>query len=104
MRAQKRNLLVMKFKNQKLYGELKKVFLMGSEIQLGVMRAQKHEIQKSRVIYLLIKNFIFSLRKLMELEVFVTIMNRKSSYGCAKHFSLYFSQNKGKGKVGSFST
>jgi hypothetical protein len=39
MRAQKWNLLVMKF-----YAELKEVYFMESEIQQGVMRAQKLEI------------------------------------------------------------
>jgi hypothetical protein len=34
MRAQKRNLLVMKF-DQNFYTELKKVYFMGSEIQPG---------------------------------------------------------------------
>jgi hypothetical protein len=35
---------------------------MGSEIQPGIMRAQKREIQINRVTYLLIKKFIFSLK------------------------------------------
>jgi hypothetical protein len=54
--AQKRNLLVMKFYkscdlsiDQKFYTELKKVYFMGYEMQPGVMRAQKREIQRSRV-------------------------------------------------------
>jgi hypothetical protein len=49
MRAQKRNLLVMKFLkdlfiDQKFYAELKKVYFMGSEMQPGGMRAQKRNL------------------------------------------------------------
>jgi hypothetical protein len=44
--AQKRNLLVI---DQKFYAELKKVYFMRSEMQPGVMRAQKREIQISHV-------------------------------------------------------
>jgi hypothetical protein len=54
--AQKRNLLVMNFYkscdlsiDQKFYAELKKVYFMGSEMQPGVMSAQKREIQISHV-------------------------------------------------------
>jgi hypothetical protein len=55
--AQKRNLLVMNifykscdlFIDQKFYAELKKVHFTGSEMQPGVMRAQKREIQISHV-------------------------------------------------------
>jgi hypothetical protein len=53
--AQKRNLMVMNFSScdlsidQKFYAELKKVYFMGSEMQPGVMRAQKREIQISHV-------------------------------------------------------
>jgi hypothetical protein len=54
--AQKRNLLVMNFYkscdlsiDQKFYADLKKVYFMGSEMQPGVMRAQKREIQISHV-------------------------------------------------------
>jgi hypothetical protein len=66
---------------------------MGSEMQPGVMRAQKREIQISHVKKS-VKKFTFS----MELEVFFTIiqqtysklvisfMNRKSSCGYATHF------------------
>jgi hypothetical protein len=71
---------------------------MGSEMQPGVMRAQKRKIQKSRVkkSYISVKKFTFS----MELEVFFTIiqqtysnffisfMNRKSSCGYATHFFI----------------
>jgi hypothetical protein len=35
--------------DQKFYAELKKVYFMGSELQPGVMRAQKREIQVSHV-------------------------------------------------------
>jgi hypothetical protein len=35
--------------DQKFYAELKKLYLMGSVMQPGVMRAQKREIQISRV-------------------------------------------------------
>jgi hypothetical protein len=47
--AQKLNLLVMKFLqvDQKFYAELKK-YIMGSEMQPGVMRAQKRE----KILYL----------------------------------------------------
>jgi hypothetical protein len=69
---------------------------MGSEMQPGVMKAQKREILMSHVkkILYLVKKFTFS----MELEVFFTIiqqtysklvisfMNRKSSCGYATHF------------------
>jgi hypothetical protein len=66
---------------------------MGSEMQLGVMKAQKREILLSHV-----KKFTFS----MELEVFFTIiqqtysklvisfMNRKSSCGYATHFFNFY--------------
>jgi hypothetical protein len=46
------------------------------------MRAQKHEIQMSRVIYLLIKKIIFRVKKCtfrgfyMELEVFFAIIQQ----------------------------
>jgi hypothetical protein len=49
---------------------------MGSEIQPGIMRAQKREIQINRVTCLLIKSFIFSLKNFtfrsfyMELAIF----------------------------------
>jgi hypothetical protein len=45
MRAQIRNLLVMKFIsiNQKFYAELKKVYVMRSEMQPRIIRAQKSE-------------------------------------------------------------
>jgi hypothetical protein len=71
---------------------------MGSEMQPGVMRAQKCEILISHV-----KNLIFSVKKFtfnIELEVFFTIiqqtysklvisfMNRKSSCGYATHFFI----------------
>jgi hypothetical protein len=49
--------------DQKFYVELKKAYVMGSEMQPGVMRAQKRDIQISRVTYLLMKNVIFSLKK-----------------------------------------
>jgi hypothetical protein len=61
-RAQKRNLLVMNFFkscdlsiDQKFYAELKKEYFMGSEMQPGVMRAQKREIQiihVKKILYL----------------------------------------------------
>jgi hypothetical protein len=38
--------------DQEFYVELKKVYLMGFEIQLGVIRTQKHEIRINRAIYL----------------------------------------------------
>jgi hypothetical protein len=66
--------------DQKCYAQLKKVYLMWSEIQPVVMRAQKCNIQISRVTYLFIKNFIFSVNKYtfrsfyMELEVFFAII------------------------------
>jgi hypothetical protein len=50
---------------------------MGSEMQPGVMRAKKREIQISRVI----KN-LFSVKKItfrMELEVFFTIIQQTYS-------------------------
>jgi hypothetical protein len=37
------------FSDQKFYAELKKVYFMRSEMQPGVMRAQKREIQISHV-------------------------------------------------------
>jgi hypothetical protein len=43
---------------------------MRSEIHLGVMRAQKHNIQISRVTYLLIKSFKFIVKSIL-LEVFI---------------------------------
>jgi hypothetical protein len=39
--------------DQKFYAELKKVHFMGSEMQAGVMRAQKREILKSNVTKIL---------------------------------------------------
>jgi hypothetical protein len=57
MRAQKRNLLVVKFllvdlsTDQKFYVELKKVYFMGSEIQPGVMRAQKRDTVKILIMH-----------------------------------------------------
>jgi hypothetical protein len=65
--AQKQNLLVM--------AELKKVYFMGSEMQPGVIRAQKREILISHVK----KNLIFSVKIFnfsMELEVFFTIIQQ----------------------------
>jgi hypothetical protein len=60
--AQKQNLLVMNFYkscdlciDQKFYAELKKVYFMGSEMQPGVKRAQKREVQISfvkKILYL----------------------------------------------------
>jgi hypothetical protein len=53
---------------------------MGSDIQPGVMSAQKSEIQIIRVTYFLIKIFRFSVRKIifmslyMELGVFFAII------------------------------
>jgi hypothetical protein len=50
---------------------------MGSEMQPGVMRAQKREINKSCK-----KNLIFSVKKItfsMELEVFFTIIQQPYS-------------------------
>jgi hypothetical protein len=41
--------------DQKFYAELKKVYFMGSEMQPGVMRAQKREIQiihVKKILYL----------------------------------------------------
>jgi hypothetical protein len=58
---------------------------MGSEMQPGVMRAQKREIQKSRVK----KNLIFSVKKItfsMELEVFITIIQQTYSKTCYKFY------------------
>jgi hypothetical protein len=69
---------------------------MGSERESGVIRAQKIEIQISRVTYLLIKNFKFSVKKCT--FIFFTIIeqilsktchkfvNRKSSLGYVTHF------------------
>jgi hypothetical protein len=51
---------------------------MGSEMQLGVMKAQKREILISHVK----KNLIFSVKKFtfsMELEVFFTIIQQTYS-------------------------
>jgi hypothetical protein len=70
--------------DQKFYAELKKVYFMGSEMQPGVMRAQKCEIQMSRVK----KNLIFSVKKFtfssfyMELEVFFTIIQQTYCKTC----------------------
>jgi hypothetical protein len=50
---------------------------MRSEVQPGVMRAQKREIQISRV-----KKFTFS----MELEVFFTIIHQTYSKTCYKFY------------------
>jgi hypothetical protein len=41
--------------------ELKKVYIMGSEIQPRVRRAQKPEIQISRVTYILIKQLFLAI-------------------------------------------
>jgi hypothetical protein len=60
---------------------------MGSEIQPVVMRNQKRDIEISRVTYLLIKKFIFSVKKYtfrsfyIELEVF---FENWENYGCKK--------------------
>jgi hypothetical protein len=43
MRAQKRNLLVMKF-DQKFYAELKKVYFKWSEVQSKATKAQKRNL------------------------------------------------------------
>jgi hypothetical protein len=54
---------------------------MGSEMQPGVMRAQKREIQIIHVK----ENLIFSVKKntfSMELEVFLTIIQQTYSYTC----------------------
>jgi hypothetical protein len=44
------NLLVISI-DQKFYAELKKLYFMGSEIQEGIIRALKREIQISCVTY-----------------------------------------------------
>jgi hypothetical protein len=57
---------------------------MGSEMQPGVMRAQKCEILISHV-----KNLIFSVKKFtfsMELEVFFTIIQQTYSLTCYKFY------------------
>jgi hypothetical protein len=105
MRAQKRNLLVMKFlyvHRSEFLCRVQKRTLWGSEIQPGVMTAQKREIKISLVTYLLIKNFIFSVKKCtfrgfhLELELFskfnrkhvTSFMNRKSSCNYEINFLL----------------
>jgi hypothetical protein len=69
--------------DQKFHAELKKVYFMGSEMQPGVMRAQKREIQISsvkKIFYLVLKKITFS----MELEVFFTIIQQTYSKTCYK--------------------
>jgi hypothetical protein len=64
------------------YSEVKKENFVGSEIQLEVGRTPKHEIRIIHVTHLLIKNFIFSLKKItfksfyMELKVFFAIIQQ----------------------------
>jgi hypothetical protein len=60
--------------DQKFYAELKKVHFMGYEMQPGVMRAQKLEIQISRVKKKILSSFY------MELEVFFTIIQQTYSF------------------------
>jgi hypothetical protein len=61
---------------------------MGSEMQPGVMKAQKREIQISRVRKILIfsvKKFSFS-SFYVELEVFFIIIQQTSSKTCYKFY------------------
>jgi hypothetical protein len=58
----------------------KKVYFMGSEMQSGVMRAQKREIQISRVKKITFSSFY------MELEVFFTIVQQTYSKTCYKFY------------------
>jgi hypothetical protein len=53
---------------------------MGSEMQSGVMRAQKREIQISRVKKITFSSFY------MELEVFFTIVQQTYSKTCYKFY------------------
>jgi hypothetical protein len=72
---------------------------MGSEMQPGVMRAQKREIQISRVKILIfsVKKFTFSM-ELDFLQLFsklilkhvISFMNRKSSFGYAIRNTFLF--------------
>jgi hypothetical protein len=65
-----------------------KLYFMRAEIQPGVMIAQKREIKKSRVTYLLIKFFLFSVNKYtfkgfyMEIEVIFAIIQYILSNTC----------------------
>jgi hypothetical protein len=77
----------------KFYSELKKIYFMGSELQPGVMRAQKREIQICRItknlnctlssFYMKLKDFFRIIQKtysttyftFYELKVFLRIRN-----------------------------
>jgi hypothetical protein len=70
---------------------------MGSEMQPGVMKAQKHEIQIShvkKILYLVKKNYFqygigslfYKIIQQTYSKLVISFMNRKSSCGYATHF------------------
>jgi hypothetical protein len=73
---------------------------MGSELQLGVMRAQKREIQmssKKKLLSVWNWNSFLQLFSKLILKRVISFMNRKSSCGYATHFfnngNLSFGEN-----------